>query len=103
MTGHEVKAIRKALGWTARQLGEVLAVHPVTVYRWEAEAKRQIKAEGLAGRVLGWMHAAIGAYNKEHLIEQIQKRVRVEGPIAAFAYIAGFGYGDTIHFPGKLS
>lgn len=35
MTGAELKALRKAAGWTAKQLAADLGVHERSVWRWE--------------------------------------------------------------------
>ncbi len=35
MTGHEIKAVRKAIGWTQAQLADYLGVSTWTVRSWE--------------------------------------------------------------------
>ncbi len=35
MTGAEIAQIRKSLGMTQAQLGQLLGVHPLTVSKWE--------------------------------------------------------------------
>ncbi|WP_257303435.1 helix-turn-helix transcriptional regulator [Geothrix campi] len=90
MKGREVKAIRATLGWTAGNLADLLAVHATTVFRWEAQGDRPIKAEGMAKRVLGWLAQVVAL---KPAIEQLQKRMDREGHLAAFAYVVGYGYG----------
>jgi transcriptional regulator with XRE-family HTH domain len=35
LNGHEIRVVRKALGWSAKELAERLVVTPETVSRWE--------------------------------------------------------------------
>lgn len=54
MTGAEVRALRTRLGLTARQLSELLGVHPSTVHRWEMARnnERSLKIEPLQLRLV---------------------------------------------------
>ena len=52
LSGHEIRAIRQALGLTMAQLALVLGVHPSSVQRWELAGKQTVKVEGVALTVL---------------------------------------------------
>jgi transcriptional regulator with XRE-family HTH domain len=54
MTGNDVRALRARLKLTAKQLSDLLGVHPSTVHRWEVARNetRNLKIEPLQMRLL---------------------------------------------------
>src|SRR5689334_15879221 len=50
--GHEVRAIREALGLPVVQFATVLGVHPSSVHRWEGAGAQAVPIEGVALTVI---------------------------------------------------
>jgi hypothetical protein len=59
LSGHNVRAIRQALGLTMAQFAHVLGVHPSTVQRWELTGAGPVTVEGVPLTVLTALRARV--------------------------------------------
>lgn len=52
ITGHEIRKVRTAFGWSIEQFARVIGVHPVTLNRWELAKDKTPQVEGMAYPIL---------------------------------------------------
>jgi hypothetical protein len=89
MTGNTVRTIRSRFGMTAETFAQVVGVHIVTVFRWEAAGPNELPLEPRQLQILSLMHQQL---EQKRSNETSELGKAIVGGIIAGGGLAGLFY-----------
>ena len=99
ITGHEIRKVRTAFGWSIDQFARVLGVHPVTLNRWELAKENIPQVEGMAYPILLGLRRRVfeaeegqraAAAKAKVTAQEVEKLLIVGGVLLALAALLAF-------------